>query len=145
MMNETTATGTETAAKEQSMEELYGPVISTYSRAQALDDGQLIDVSSTAQEAGIRFPVALTVGVQAWVDPHPMPAHQNAAGRLWDVISILKFAMRGIRAGTDRISYSVLFAGGPGVRGRRRVALVAVCGPGDDAEPVITIMLPGED
>ena len=31
-----------------------------YSRADALCDGELIDVSATAQEAGIRWPVALT-------------------------------------------------------------------------------------
>ena len=28
---------------------------------------------------------------------------------------------------------------------RDLVTLKAICGPGDDAEPVITIMLPGED
>lgn len=129
------------------VDDVFGPVISGYSRAQALDDGQLIDVSAMAHEAGIRFPVALTVGVQAWVAPDPMPPSQDAAGRLWDVLWMLRFAIRGSRAGTDRISYSVLFAGGPGLCGarRRRVQLISVCGPGDDAEPVITIMLPGED
>ena len=32
-------------------------------------------------------------------------------------------------------------------RGRnpRGVAMYALCGPGDDAEPVITVMLPDED
>ena len=31
------------------------------------------------------------------------------------------------------------------VRGGETVELKAVCGPGDEGEPVITIMLPGED
>jgi hypothetical protein len=35
-------------------------IISRYSRADALRDGALIDVSAVAQEAGIRYPVALT-------------------------------------------------------------------------------------
>jgi hypothetical protein len=35
-------------------------LIHSYSRAQAIADGVLIDVSATAREAGIRCPVALT-------------------------------------------------------------------------------------
>ena len=35
-------------------------LIHRYSRADALRDGVLIDVSETAREAGIRWPVALT-------------------------------------------------------------------------------------
>jgi Family of unknown function (DUF6573) len=34
-----------------------------YTRAQAIEDGVLIDVSATAREAGIRYPVALTSAV----------------------------------------------------------------------------------
>ena len=41
-------------------EAFYGPAIDTYSRADALADGVLIDVSATAREAGIIYPVALT-------------------------------------------------------------------------------------
>ena len=44
-------------------EEIFGPVISEYSRAQAIEDGVLVDVSETAREAGIRFPLALTRAV----------------------------------------------------------------------------------
>ena len=40
-------------------------VIHRYSRADALRDGVLIDVSATAREAGIVWPVALTAA--AWV------------------------------------------------------------------------------
>ena len=36
------------------------PVISAYSRNQAIDDGFLVDVSDTAREAGFSIPVALT-------------------------------------------------------------------------------------
>jgi hypothetical protein len=35
-------------------------VIYAYTRAQAIEDGVLIDVSSVASEAGIKFPVAMT-------------------------------------------------------------------------------------
>ena len=35
-------------------------VISRYTRAQAIEDGVLVDVSELAREAGFRFPVAMT-------------------------------------------------------------------------------------
>jgi hypothetical protein len=35
-------------------------LIHSYSRRQAIADGVLIDVTPTAREAGIKFPVALT-------------------------------------------------------------------------------------
>ena len=39
-------------------------LIHRYSRADALRDGVLIDVSATAKEAGLQYPVALTAA--AW-------------------------------------------------------------------------------
>ena len=47
-------------SNEQSVESFFGNVISTYTRAQAIEDGVLVDVGSTAQEAGFKWPVALT-------------------------------------------------------------------------------------
>jgi len=41
-------------------------LIHSYTRAEALADGTLIDVSETAREAGFRVPVALTRA--AWFD-----------------------------------------------------------------------------
>ena len=38
----------------------FGPVIFAYTRAQAIEDGILVDVSETAREAGFRIPVAVT-------------------------------------------------------------------------------------
>jgi hypothetical protein len=44
---------------------MFGPedLIHRYTRAGALADGVLVDVSAVAREAGIRFPVALTRAV----------------------------------------------------------------------------------
>ena len=41
----------------------FDPVISVYTRAQAIEDGILVDVSETAREAGFRIPVAVTRSV----------------------------------------------------------------------------------
>src|SRR5947209_325255 len=69
-------------------------LIHRYSRADALRDGLLIDVSATAREAGIRWPVALTCA--AWgrcVRVPPGVACQDQAGRLWDVLFLLRLAI----------------------------------------------------
>ena len=42
-----------------------GAVIFSYTCAQAIADGVLVDVSKLAKEAGFRFPVAVTAGVWA--------------------------------------------------------------------------------
>ena len=41
----------------------FDPVISVYTRAQAIEDGILVDVSETAREAGFKIPVAITRAV----------------------------------------------------------------------------------
>ena len=43
--------------------EVFGPVISCYTRAQAVVDGVQVEVSAKARLAGIRFPVFLTRAV----------------------------------------------------------------------------------
>jgi len=135
---------------EATMEDIFGPPISVYTRAQAIDDGNLVDLSqfSETTEAGFTVPVAMTSGAWAWVNPDRMPHCQDMHGRLWDVFTMFRDMVRRLHGrAMDRAMFSVLFAGGPGLRGRqrRRVDFVVVCGPGDTAEPVITIMLPGED
>src|SRR5262249_40620714 len=58
-------------------------LIHRYTRAQAIADGALIDVSSTAREAGIHYPVALTAAVwQKCVAVPPGVLCQDEAGRL---------------------------------------------------------------
>jgi hypothetical protein len=132
-------------------------VAHTYSRAEALADGVLVDVSEAAREVGIRFPVAVTAAVWGLIEPTARERkrwQQDMRGRIHDVVWILSLRMRAIkRAGdpTDRLTYQVLFRLERQWEGRQRrgglftQSLVAVCGPGDHAEPVITIMLPTED
>jgi hypothetical protein len=49
--------------QEQHGDATYPEVISAYSRAQAIDDGVLVDVTQPARETGFRHPVALTRAV----------------------------------------------------------------------------------
>jgi len=75
----------------QATDSLFGEVIYTYSRAQAIEDGVLVDVSETAREAGFRWPVAITQAAWedciAWTeDDNNRQVYQDESGRLWDVL-----------------------------------------------------------
>jgi hypothetical protein len=66
--------------------EIFGEPIHPYTRAQAIDDGYLIDVSETAREAGFRLPVAITRSTWAdcieWTDADSKrQTYQDEAGR----------------------------------------------------------------
>jgi hypothetical protein len=77
-------------------------IISSYSRAQALEDGELVDVSETAREAGIRFPVAVTRALwAAYVEVPRGVSCQDETGRLWDVVSMLRFAIARSQGGSE--------------------------------------------
>ncbi|EQD38002.1 hypothetical protein B1A_17278, partial [mine drainage metagenome] len=108
-------------------------LIYSYTRAQALADGVLIDLSERARQCGIKYPTACTGSVWALIEATPEPdrdMHEVAeAVRISAVHSALLEAIRAAR-GTDRVTFRGLGA-----------ELWAQCGPGDDGEPVITIML----
>ena len=132
-------------------------LISSYTRAQAIEDGVLVDISSTARQAGIKFPVAITR--TAWGKyvelPEGYKGCQDESGRLWDVVWMLRFAIRRLPPGEDTLLYRLhvrrvkcvgdAWVDTSGETTPPLVTLKAVCGPGDDAEPVITVMLPDED
>jgi hypothetical protein len=52
-------------------ESLFGEVIFSYTRAQAIADRALIDVTPTAAEAGFRFPVAVTSDLMGAIETIP--------------------------------------------------------------------------
>jgi len=120
-------------------------LIARYTRADAIRDGVLIDVSATAREAGIRWPVALTSA--AWgrcVTVPPGVEYQDEAGRLWDVLWLLFCAIRRSDGGPE-VRFGVHVRNDNKERTPPLVRLKALCGPGDNGEPVVTIMLPDED
>jgi len=121
-------------------------LIYSYTRAQALADGVQVEVTTTAREAGITFPVFLTRAVfDRYVTVPPGVAAQDEAGRLWDIVWMLRFAILRARAGAQRIPVA-LYVRNDNHRARL-VKLVATCGPLDldDPQPAITVMLPDED
>jgi len=145
-----------------SMEELFGEVIATYSRAQAIADGVLVNLNvpsftfrpglNICAEAGIKYPVAMTIAAftQTVSDlDRPLPLGQDISGRLWDVLTMFKMAAK---QGGEEIRFPVSVVNWVSMDGERinrtkreTVMLKAICGPGDGGEPVITILLPDED
>lgn len=127
----------------------FGPVVYGYSRAQAVADGLLVDVSVMAKEAGFSVPVALTSAAWSdcveWCDRDSIrQTHQDEAGRLWDVLWLARLAARRAQGGTVAFALYRVPRGGKG-RMPRKVTMHMLIGPGDVAEPVITVMMPGED
>ena len=122
-------------------------VIYAYTRAQAIQDGVLVDITERAKEAGFRVSVAVTERV--WGEcvewPETEPAIQDESGRLWDLVCMAAVAARsGSRRNADRVTFQLsIVARGYTVPGLVRLTLHI--GPGDKGEPVITIMMPNED
>jgi hypothetical protein len=144
------------APEPRAMDDLFGPVISTYTRRQAIEDGILVQLSGEGYEgdgwipdmvaeAGFRFPLAMTIASFSdcvLLSPAAAAAGQDLQGRLWDVLWMLKHAINRSRS-NEVISFTLHCS-------KKRaqpepVTLQAVCGPGDDGAPVITIMYPHED
>ena len=121
-------------------------VISSYSRAQAIEDGVLVDVSTVAKEAGIKFPVAMTATVWGQYDEVPEGVRcQDETGRLWDILWMFRCAAAKFDGDTLLFKLYVRNHNRERLTRQDLVTLKAICGPGDNGEPVVTIMTPEED
>lgn len=151
------------------MENIFGETIYTYTRAQAIEDGVLIDVSEMAEEAGFKIPVAITSALHGMIENIPESRNwQDYNGRLWDVLWMGLLAARNNRNKNQFLYTLVLshiekkevyykpkynFEKGTYKEGYwkdrnvlvENTTLKMVISGGDNGEPVITIMLPNED
>jgi len=124
----------------------FGEVFYSYTRAQAVADGVQVDVSKVAAEAGIRFPVFLTRTVfDSFVTVPEGVTGQDEAGRLWDIVWMLRFGILRRPPGCTRIPVA-LYVRNDNHRAKL-VKLIATCGPLDidDPQPAITVLMPDED
>jgi len=148
-----------------SLTELFGEVIYSYTRRQAIEDGVLAQLSGPGyegddwmpkmcREAGFKIPVAMTASVfndcVSPVNGSKLAPCQDIEGRLWDVLWMLKCAIA--RGGnTDTIIFKLHVVPNIPQGSKKRnpraelTTLKAVCGPDDDGSPCITIMQTYED
>lgn len=138
-------------SNEQTSASPFGEVIYKYTRKQAIADGVLIDVTEMASEAGFRWPVAVTAAVWAdcvaWSEEdNDRQAYQDESGRLWDLLFAASYAVQTARQDNGSLKYDIWRVPRDGrSTDSQLVSLKLIAGPGDDGEPVITIMQPHED
>jgi len=124
------------------LRELFGEPISVYTRANALEDGVLADVTSSA--AGLfKIPVAFTSALWAVVEDLP-PGSSGDASIQERVKEVLRAAIAVAREGpraASQFRFPVLIGTSGGLRS---LELLVHCGPGDRGESVITIGFPSD-
>jgi hypothetical protein len=127
--------------------ELFDPIIVTYTRKQALADGVQVEATKLALQAGFTIPVFLTAGVHGqYVKVPEGVTGQDETGRLWDILWMLRYAIRKARSGARRIRFE-LYVRNSDSNPAALVFLYAEVGgvDFDDFRPCITVMLPDED
>jgi hypothetical protein len=109
----------------------FGPVIFSYTRKQAIEDGVLIDVSEVARQEGFTLHTVVTCGVWSEIGTdRPLEDRPKAVAEL---LRVLRREIR-LHREDDRIDFKF-----------GDLAVWALVGPGDEGEPVLTVMLEGED
>ena len=117
----------------------FGDAIYCYTRKQAIMEGVLVDLSQTdAGRQHWKYPVACTAAVWTIVESALNRQGQDLEGILHDLFTMAKIAARRVREGERNVLFMVIVAG-------TRHQLRLTVGPGDTAEPVLTMMLPNED
>ncbi len=126
----------------------WGEIIYSYTRAQAIEDGVLVDLSAIAPDVArqhYKYPVACTSAV--WDIIQRAVENKKHANDYKGVIHDILWMSRGggvrWRSPDDTtVLFDVIITGaGP----KRIHRFKMVVGPGDKGEPVLTILLPGED
>ena len=134
-------------------------LISQYTQADAIDDGVLIDLMqgdmAAVVRAQIKFPVTVTATVWAMIEEGvASDEHCNdLLGVVHDLVWMARCAIKTATHGGRELLFKVVITGCKPrtseflCRGRKgdMHTLKLVCGPGDNMEPVMTIMSPDED
>lgn len=121
-----------------SCENPFGDPIYSYSRAQALADGVLVDLSHVdSSRQHWKYPFACTSTVWAIIEQALEIPGQDIAGICHDIATMAKLAIPGSK-NREQILFDVLITG-------TKLRLKLHIGPGDTLAPVLTLMLPYED
>ena len=120
-------------------------LIHSYTRQNAIDDGFFVDVTEVAREAGFRLPTAVTGALYHTLEIVPEGNVSSLDRRLRNLLRKGWFAIRNSKdEASSELIYDFLIVMEAG-REPELLKVKLVVGPGDEGEPVITIMLPHED
>jgi hypothetical protein len=116
----------------------FGEIIYSYSRAQAIEDGALVDLSQFQTiRAHWKHNLACTDTVWGAIE-YAVQHGKDFEGICHDISVVAKLAIRRAAPGQTTILFTVLI-------GHARKDLKLHIGAGDDAKPVLTLMLRHED
>jgi len=116
------------------------PMIFSYTRAQAISDGVLIDISIEAAGMGFRYHTVITAALCSTLEKIPRDSGQDFRGRLHDVLYMAKLGIKKANPEDDRVEFALYLDG----HMRELTHLLIHVGPGDTAEPVLTIGYPSD-
>lgn len=120
-------------------------IIYAYTRAQAIEDGVLVDLSAVAPDVchqHFKYNVACTSAVWAIIDK--AVKNKRHCNDLNGVVHDILWMSKGYARTLDE-RYRLFRVIIKGAGRNSTYTFKIACGPGDDAEPVLTIMLPEED
>jgi hypothetical protein len=120
-------------------------MIFVYTRAQAIADGVLIDLTSCfpSDTRMFKWPLACTSSVWNLIESAASAEEVDPALYVWDVAYMAHVAIKSAtNSGSSELPFEVKM---PLTENGAEYKLKLVCGPGDNGEPVLTIMLPMED
>jgi len=131
-------------------EDIFGAAIYTYTRAQAIEDGVLTDMTDWAREVGFVCPVAVTASVWSDINDISEQSSQDPRGRAHDLLWMARCAAKKTEPGENVIRFALDLPTSRTWRrhdfhGAHERTYKAVAGPGDTGELVITIMQLNED
>ena len=87
--------------------------------------------------------VTTRVVTEVIIPPDEVSEWQDNLGRLRDLLVCLRYAIGRSPDPTTELTFKMDVMDDP--KRRKTITLKATCGPGDDLEPVITVMFPDED
>lgn len=115
-------------------------LVSSYSQAQAIEDGVLHLIPREISRDYFKYPVILSAGLVALIEKAVATKKYIAdyRGIVHDILFTCQSAAKR-SSGADVLRTKIIIRGaGP----RATYDLLMVCGPGNNGEPTITIMLP---
>ena len=119
-------------------ESIFGDAIFAYTRAQAINDGVLVDLTQfKITKLSWKMHVACTDSVFTLMETAVNEDGKDYDGILHDMYFMARIAITNTKR-SNIINFRVII-------GKKTVELKMIVGPGDDLTPVLTIMLPNED
>jgi hypothetical protein len=119
-----------------SLQEYFENPFSSYGREQAIEDGYLIEVSELyPRDTRIfKYPVAITNEIWELIEG------ENAGAWIWDICCMCTMYIID-KPNESTVRSRCNLPAAPGSKQGKAYDLMAICHPGDNMEPVITIKI----